>query len=474
MSISTICLAADQSTQELELQEALQLSTQTELQMVRHEAVMTQIRNDFGPYDPRMLEPLSDMADALLLNEEYDSALQLLDQQLQLLKINYGLYNHQQIPVIEKQLVAHFKNQEWAAVDTDLEYLNWLYTRDSVLDAPARLEGMYKLRDWRMLTLNHDQRRRDAEHLLTIRKLSRSALDMAERFYDKQDPALIRYIYGAAQADLYIALAIILTSDISQDLITMTEGIRANSFGTTQIRSISDVERVYGPKATSVINRSFKTNMTSHANYLERIRDYYAQNGNQEAEAMAVMLLGDAKLIENQYEHQPMRLTGNSRGMSNIGFASRFYREAIALLEESGVPANAIEQYFSCPMLLPASEFEPDFTAASGRCQLRDGETFHDLGLMHFMVGSVPGRADADSTGFAQESFAELAVSTVSFSVMANGQANQIEVISASPDSARTRGRAKSTLEQLQFRPALEKGRAVRSDNIRLQLALPN
>ncbi|MDT8428539.1 MAG: hypothetical protein RQ757_07205 [Pseudomonadales bacterium] len=474
LSLASIELAAGQSSQELELQQALQLSTDTALQLARHEAALAQIRDDFGPYDPRMIEPLNDMADLLIANEDYERALQLLDQQQQLLKINYGLYNHQQIAIIEKQLTTHFKQQKWAAVDSDLSYLNWLYTRDSVLDVPARLEGLYKLRDWRLLTLNHDNRRREAEHLLSIRKLSQSALDMAEQFYDEQDPALLKYIYGAAQAELNIALAIILTSDISPDLITITEGIRANTLSTYQIRSISDVERVYGPRATSVINRSFKANMNRHANYLERIREFYQQNGNQEAEAMAVLLLGDARLMENQYEYQPMRLTSNNRGMSNIGFASNLYREAIALLEESGVSNEAIEQYFSCPVLLPASEFEPDFTASSARCQRNNNEEFLDLGMMHLMVDSVPGRVDADTTGFARESFSDLVISTVTFSVMANGQANRIEVINASPDSARNRSLAKSTLERLQFRPALENGRAVRSENIRLQLALPD
>ena len=59
---------------------------------------------------------------------------------------------------------------------------------------------------------------------------------------------------------------------------------------------------------------------------------------------------------------------------------------------------------------------------------------------------------------------------TLSFSLGVNGQADRMQVLAAEPDSTAARIRGRDSLQGLQFRPALQNGRAVRTENVTMTL----
>ena len=438
----------------------------------QHRSTIDELQSNLGPFDPLLIQPISALTDLLIEAGDFNEAIDLLEQQLQILRINYGLSSSQQIALLEKLMKLYALRQDWEEVSDRLQYLSWVYGRDAQSPVPDLLAGLKRLRDWHMYVLNNDRREREPEHLLSIRDISEKSLSLALEYYGEDNPGVISYIYDRAQADLYIALAIMLTSETSPALITMTEGV--TSTGTTRLsrlRTASDFEEAYGPRANTVINRSFRNNMSKHFAHISTIRNYYATAGNQEAEAMALIYMGDSMLLRDQYESNPLAFAGQTRGSSNIGSANRYYSEATSLLVDSGVPTADTDLFFSCPVLLPVNFFTPVFAANQTGCLQLSAADILDLGDIHLLVDTVPDTQHL-SILVATEPETEIS-SIVQFTVPGNGQPSRIKVLAADPDTVRNRVQARTIVDRLQFRPAIINGRPALSEKVTMRLILP-
>jgi hypothetical protein len=438
----------------------------------QHRSTIDELQSDLGPFDSLLIPPISILTDLLIETGDFSEALNLLQQQLQIYRISYGLYSSQQITLLEKLMNLYVLLQDWEAVSDRLQYLSWIYSRDAQSPVPDQLAGLKRLRDWHMYVLNNDRPERQADHLLSIRDVSEKTLNLARQHYGEDNPALIDYIYDRAQADLYIALAIMLTSETSPALIRMTEGV--TSTGTTRLsrlQTASDFEAAYGSRVNTVIDRSFRNNMNKHFSHISTIRDYYVETGNREAEALALIYMGDSMLLRDQYESNPLKFAGQTRGSSNTGSANRYYSEATALLVDSGISTSDTDLFFSCPVLLPVKNFTPIFSATQTGClQLSETKTL-DLGDIHLLVDTVPDTQQL-SKPVTTESEAGIS-SIVQFAVPGNGQPSRIEVLATEPDTVRNRVQARTIVDRLQFRPAIINGRPGLSEKVTMRLFLP-
>src|SRR5690606_22455466 len=107
-----------------------------------------------------------------------------------------------------------------------LGYLSWVYQRDTTLPVDRQLSGLKALGDWHLTAMGHDSREQEAFHLVQLSEMERKAADLAELHYGADSEAVVPFLYDQSLADIYIALAIMLTTDTSQDLMLRTEGIR--------------------------------------------------------------------------------------------------------------------------------------------------------------------------------------------------------------------------------------------------------
>lgn len=432
------------------------------------------IEGSHGPFDRQLLEPLEALVRIYIENGNYNSAVPLLEQQLQILRISDGLYSVAQIPLIELQLDIAARNEDWRKSSDALEYLAWLYQRDTTLTPHEKLTGMGTLSAWHLRALGKDAQEREAFHLVKMAQIDERISDIAEQLYGEDSIEIAPYLYNQALTDAYMALAITLTYATSQELILLTEGI-SNRPGlqgglySTNLRTAADLEARYGSKASTVIDRSFKNNMRDSSEKLQRLRDLYAEAGDIEAEAMALMYLGDSTLIRQQFEKRAGSFAGIRRGTSSAGTATSFYRDALALFAEAGVEQALIDTFTSCPVLLPLGEFYTSIEAASKHCQqLDNAENIIDLGEYNLLSTIIPGIHSTSSVG------EKHITATVRFDVLANGQVRRRNIISIEPDDTASRVKVRKLLEISQFRPALVDGSAVRSENVQFLVRIPN
>lgn len=440
--------------------------------LAEYQQTIDQLQSEFGPYDQRLIEPLSGMSQALIEAGNHGAALPLLDQQLQIHRIDNGLYSTEQIPVIQTLLHLHSAAGQWSDITDTLQYLSWVYQRDETLPPPEQLAGLKQLGAWHMRALGHDRRDREAFHLTELSKMEERATTIAERHYGADSVELAPYLYDEALAAAYIALAIMMTSETSQDLMQLTEGIRNRPVSGNAVpiaRGLTEVEieAQYGSRASTVIERSFKNNMATSLQKLKRIRELYAASGNLEAEGLALLAMGDATLMKQQYENQPGRFAGVRRGSSAPGPALEYYREALALFEEAGVPPEMLEALTRCPVLLPVTAFRETLQEAKPDCRHQAEPPLYDLGDYDVMSTLMPGLDESSRPSEGQMEAVLL------FAVRSNGQVSSAEIMQIEPDNTANRVRARKLTEIMQFRPTLASGTPSRTENVQLRVRMP-
>jgi len=435
---------------------------------------ISNLQSEFGPYDERLIEPLENLTRALLAVESYTEALNALEQQLQIYRVNDGLYTARQIPVIESRLEVHAATGEWPKVSDTLEYLSWVYERDSSLPVDQQLSGLKKLGGWHLTAVAQDERAREAFHLLQLGRMEEKAADLAERYYGEDSEALVPFIYDQALADTYIALAIMLTGQTSQDLMFQTEGIRnSTAFRSSPSLyaggrlSVTEIEAMYGSKVNTVIERSFKNRMSTGLSKLERIKEIYEKSGNTEGEGIALMYLGDSVLLRQQYERQSGNYARTRRGTSNPGPAMSYYRDALETFEAAGLTSNTLAAYTRCPVLLPVTGMDASVEEAIPYCEQTGESGTTDLGNYDLLSTLIPG-LESDP-----EAIDTPMTATIQFGVRTNGQINGLNIIEIEPDNTANRVQVRKLTELLQFRPAIQEGRAQPTEQAQLVVRMP-
>ena len=183
---------------------------------------------------------------------------------------------------------------------------------------------------------------------------------------------------------------------------------------------------------------------------------------------MALMYRADSVLMRQQFEKREGNFAGVRRGISSIGAAMTYYREALEKFAQADIPAAELAAFTQCPVLLPLQQFHSRVQDAHIPCVRDTTSGVVDLGEHSLVSTFIPGLegevVDDENT----------IVATVRFTVRSNGQVSHHEIVSIEPDDTPNRVKVRKLLEILQFRPALIDGNAHRTENAQLLVRIPD
>ena len=190
-----------------EVAEARALEISRELST--RQTAIENIQSDLGIYDPSLIEAYGDMGRFYSELEDYENAIRLYTEALQIARINTGLYSPEQIPILDSLIEVNSRSTDWQEVD-DFQELHYLinsriygFTEIEYI-AAAETYGAWKLRLVRENLL--DQSRFSL--LNTAENLSdfyARTIERLELIPDVRQEDLITVIYGKSQTDLTLA-----------------------------------------------------------------------------------------------------------------------------------------------------------------------------------------------------------------------------------------------------------------------------
>lgn len=178
---------------------------------LRQEAIY-EMQGSHGIYSPQLQEAYGDLAALYVEVEDFESAIRVYTDALQISRINTGLYSDEQLPIIASLIKSNSQLSNWEETD-DLHELRYhISSRFYELGDLAYLEAAENYGEWKLRLLQ--------QNLLDLgyRSYSRNAEDLSD-FYerlldnleiqtDTRPKNLIGIITGKSETDLVLARAI--------------------------------------------------------------------------------------------------------------------------------------------------------------------------------------------------------------------------------------------------------------------------
>ena len=283
-------------------------------------ALLDEQQNRFGPLDSRLIEPLEQLADELMLRHQYDEAHALLDRAMQIARVEDGLYTELQRPLLEKKIENFANRGDWDKARENMEHLLWLYINKSLQIDQVLIADLLELSRSHLRALAEDNNAWQGFHFRQSSRIRWLALGVAETLWGKTDERLVPIIYEQLRQFHLQTVALWRGGSTSYSLrkIAPSSGI---------MRDRSDVNESFYLTGMGLIDNIFSIYSGS-------------ESPNPEAVAMANVYLADWHILFNDPQA-----------------ATETYRQAYQELLASGVDATLANEFFSQPMVIPDTEF---------------------------------------------------------------------------------------------------------------------
>jgi len=187
------------STPQVNLQQSLSASEN----LVRKDAaaedaakfalLVENLETDFGPFDASLREPLLSVGDMLAEQGDYVGAVSYIERALHVMRVNQGLYSEDQIAVVERLIDCNVAVENWAAVDENFRYLEFLYTRLFEQGSIQWDRGIGQVADWHVIAINNNLGDDLENHLREANKLLKLRLSYAAKD-ENADPQLVEVL----------------------------------------------------------------------------------------------------------------------------------------------------------------------------------------------------------------------------------------------------------------------------------------
>jgi tetratricopeptide (TPR) repeat protein len=184
---------------------ALDISFELEQRQLSIQAIEIEL----GIYDPTLVEAYSGLGAFYFENGQYQDAVDLYRQALQVARISTGLKSEQQLPVIDKLITSNMALSDWQSTD-DLHHLNY-YIKNQLYDPadPRFADAINEIGRWKLRVLRENLMAQNyrglSEEAGDLSRLYRDAIGKIQSRPEFNDLALLPLYYGKSQADIEIA-----------------------------------------------------------------------------------------------------------------------------------------------------------------------------------------------------------------------------------------------------------------------------
>ena len=147
------------------------------------EARLGQLQEESGPYTAGLSEPLAELGMMHLRDGEPAEARKAFRRAMQVERVNLGLYTPQQVRFLDLAIESSVAARDWAQVDDDFRYLEWLSYRMHGQQGPELADDPGRIIDWHLAAIHLDEESKKGKHLLRLLELSKRRVMLTEEHY---------------------------------------------------------------------------------------------------------------------------------------------------------------------------------------------------------------------------------------------------------------------------------------------------
>lgn len=371
-----------------------------------YQAAIARLETEKGAWGYGLAEQLSGLGESYQVRGHHRDAIEIFDRAIHISRINNGLYDLTQVPIIESMLESLKARGRWEEVHERHQYLYWLHKRNFGAEDPRMLPVIDRLGKWYINDYALNPGRRVMDQLVDAHNLFEHAVNIVTGTYGQLDLRLIEPLRGLVMSNWFFA-----NYRGESQLSTIHRDQLSRDVHAKQMTFPEDRE-------SNQLMRYVRNNYADGKRAIQQMVDIYGNSPDAPpgASAQAKIELGDWE-----------QLWGRNQT------AAQLYREAHRELTAEETTQAQVDQLFGQPVALPDMELvESDIEQAD------QGEGTEPI---HYVL--------------------------VSFDVNRFGKAERIEVLESQPEDNRDyQTRVRRTLESTSFRPRLVDGEPVTTQGL--------
>lgn len=151
-----------------------------EIHVAALEAQLMELGSELPPQDLRLIEPQQDYARALQQLGRHEQAIAAFGAALQIHRSHHGLFDIDQLALVDRLLESHMALGQWEAVD-DLQHFRYQIARHALpAGADTRIDALMQLTVWKLRASEHGLLEHSLRDANEVADLHRRELDLVE------------------------------------------------------------------------------------------------------------------------------------------------------------------------------------------------------------------------------------------------------------------------------------------------------
>jgi len=167
----------------------------------RYNEKILELKTEKGAHSYALSEQLLGLGDAYSKLNNHEMALQSYKQALQIYRINNGLHNLGQKPLLERVMDTNSKLNNQSKLNDNHDYLLWLYRRNYDSKDPDLLEVLVRVASWKLEAFAKSPGEGQVNYLYEAEDLFEQSLNILESSSRIEDPAAIKVLFDIAKAN---------------------------------------------------------------------------------------------------------------------------------------------------------------------------------------------------------------------------------------------------------------------------------
>ena len=172
----------------------------------RYREAIIEIENLYGVYDSALTHQLMGLGLAQQAQGNNEEAIGAFQRAQHLSRINNGLHNLEQVPILKHLIASYEKVNDWENAGDKHFYLYRLQRRQYGYSDPRLLEPIVGMVDWHLNAFAKGTSADPGNHLLQARALNDQAIVIIEQHYGGQDDRLAEALYRQARTNYQLAV----------------------------------------------------------------------------------------------------------------------------------------------------------------------------------------------------------------------------------------------------------------------------
>ncbi len=437
---------------------ASEIDPQIEQTIKLYASEVQHLESESGAYNNDLVEQLIGLGLAYSDAEKHAEALKVYQRALHINRVNHGLHSLEQIPILERVIEANTALNDYNQLNNNYSYMLWVYKRNFPENDLRMLPVLDRIAEWHLDAFNKTLMPESLGHLVVAANLYNESLEIIKLVKGDDHPDMIRLLYGIVNAnfkliepygyiegiDMIIGASgmLLLPSNFTQN--GSNDEFRSTflqqNYGGDYLARVLDVEK----DSLSLIQNSYRSGRAA----LEKIVDIHVKHPD---------------LTRRSYAYALTQTGDWFQRFSKRDASTHYYQEAYTLLTGAGAESTELDELFGKPISLDALNV-PRMMAASLSTPSLDTDPSRAIEGI-----DMSEKTDIDLQELVTAELEDTAYVVVQFDVTSSGIVRNLEFIMTNPeDDSRLRRMARERINITPFRPRLENGQPIATEDVKM------